>query len=286
MTETAAPAWSLSEDADGISWLTLDKPETSANVLSAAVLAELNDYIARFERTPPRGVVLISAKKSGFSAGADIKEFTGIRDEAEGYVLIRRGQQVFDRLAALKCPTVAAIHGFALGGGLETALACRYRVGVADERLSLGLPEVQLGLHPGFGGTVRTVRLIGVRAAMELMLTGKPVRGEKALRLGLLDRLVPEAELRAAARALVLKPPAPRRASLGQRLLGLAPLRPFLRGALTAEVAKRAPEAHYPAPYAIIELWARYGAHGNEAFEGEAHSMARLFLSDTHFKPK
>ena len=108
--------------------------------------------------------MLISAKKSGFIAGADIREFTGIRDETSGYTLIRRGQQVFDRLEALPCPSVAAIHGFALGGGLETALACRYRVGVADERLSLGLPEVQLGLHPGFGGTVRTVRLIGVRA--------------------------------------------------------------------------------------------------------------------------
>src|SRR5579862_2788214 len=225
MTETAAPAWSLSQDPEGISWLTLDKPGTSANVLSAAVLAELNEHVARFEQSPPRGVVLISAKKSGFIAGADIKEFTGIRDEAEGYALIRRGQQVFDRLAALPCPTVAAVHGFALGGGLETALACTYRVGVADERLSLGLPEVQLGLHPGFGGAVRTVRLIGVRAAMELMLTGKPVRGEKALRLGLLDRLVPEAELRAAARELVLKPPQPRRASLTERFLSLAPVR-------------------------------------------------------------
>ena len=281
MTETAAPAWSLSEDTDGISWLTLDKPGTSANVLSAAVLAELNDYVARFEQALPRGVVLISAKKSGFIAGADIKEFTGLRDEAQGYTLIRRGQQVFDRLEALKCPTVAAIHGFALGGGLETALACRYRVGVADERLSLGLPEVQLGLHPGFGGTVRTVRLIGVRAALELMLTGKPLRGEKALRLGLLDRLVPEPELRAAARQFVLQPPAPQRAPLTERLLSLAPVRPFLKGTLLAQVAKRAPQAHYPAPYAIIELWARYGAHGAEAYEAEARSMARLFLSET-----
>ena len=203
MTDTA-PAWKLERDAEGIAWLTLDKPNTSANVLSAAVLAELNEHLARLERELPRGLVLISAKKSGFIAGADIREFTGIRDEASGYTLIRRGQQVFDRLEALPCPSVAAIHGFALGGGLETALACRYRVGVADERLSLGLPEVQLGLHPGFGGTVRTVRLIGVRAAMELMLTGRPVRAQQALKLGLLDRLVPAPELRAAARELIM----------------------------------------------------------------------------------
>jgi 3-hydroxyacyl-CoA dehydrogenase / enoyl-CoA hydratase / 3-hydroxybutyryl-CoA epimerase len=191
MTEPTPAAWKLEQAADGIAWLSFDKPNTSANVLSAAVLAELNDYLARLEQERPRGLVLLSAKKSGFIAGADIREFIGIKDETEGYTLIRRGQAVFDRLEALPCPTVAAISGFALGGGLETALACRYRVGVADERLSLGLPEVQLGLHPGFGGTVRTVRLIGVRPAMQLMLTGRPVRAEQALRLGLIDRLVP-----------------------------------------------------------------------------------------------
>ena len=114
---------------------------------------------------------------------------------------------MFDRLEALPCPSVAAIHGFALGGGLELALACHYRVGVNDERLALGLPEVQLGIHPGFGGTVRSVRVAGVRTAMQLMLTGKPLRADKALAAGLLDRLVPEAELRAAARALALAPP-------------------------------------------------------------------------------
>jgi 3-hydroxyacyl-CoA dehydrogenase / enoyl-CoA hydratase / 3-hydroxybutyryl-CoA epimerase len=280
MTDTA-PAWKLERDAEGIAWLSFDKPNTSANVLSAAVLAELNEHLATFEREPPRGLVLISAKKSGFIAGADIREFTGIRDETSGYTLIRRGQQVFDRLEALSCPSVAAIHGFALGGGLETALACRYRVGVADERLSLGLPEVQLGLHPGFGGTVRTVRLIGVRAAMELMLTGKPVRGDKALKLGLLDRLVPAADLRGAARELILRAPPPQRPNLTTRLLSHALVRPFLKGPLRAQVARRAPRAHYPAPYAIIDLWARYGAHGSAAFEGEARSMARLFLSDT-----
>src|SRR6202011_938392 len=96
--------------------------------------------------------------------------------------------------------TIAAIHGFALGGGLELALACRYRVAVEDERLSLGLPEVQLGIHPGFGGTVRSVRLVGVRPAMQMMLTGKPVRADKALRIGLVDKLVSAQELRQAAK--------------------------------------------------------------------------------------
>ena len=281
MTDPAAAAWTLAHDADGIAWLTLDKPNTSANVLSGPVLVELDALLGQLEAQRPRGLVLISGKKSGFIAGADIREFTALEDEAAGYALIRRGQAVFDRLEALPCPTVAAIHGFALGGGLETALACRYRVAVADERLSLGLPEVQLGLHPGFGGTVRTVRLIGVRPAMEMMLTGKPVRAEKALKLGLIDRLVAEAELRSAARELLLQSPAVRRAPLGERLLSSAPVRVFLKSALTAQVAKRAPRAHYPAPYAIIDLWARYGAHGAAAYEGEARSMAHLFTTPT-----
>ena len=281
MTDDAARSWKTERDADGIAWLSFDKPGTSANVLSAAVLRELDAVLAGLEQDLPRGVIVISAKKSGFVAGADIKEFTGIANEANGYALLRPGQQVFDRLEALRCPSVAAIHGFALGGGLELALACHYRVGVADERLSLGLPEVMLGIHPGFGGTVRSVRLAGVRAAMQMMLTGKPVRGAQALQLGLLDRLVAEGELRAAARALVLQPPPRRRAPWRERLLSTAPARPFVRRSLIAQVARRAPRAHYPAPYAIIDLWSRYGAHGAQAFEAEARSIAHLFTTET-----
>ena len=283
MNDIASGSWTLARDAEGLAWLTIDKPGTSANVLSSGVLAELDGLLAALERDRPRGVVVISAKKSGFIAGADIREFTGITDAASGYELIHRGQEVLNRLSRLPCPSVAAIHGFALGGGLELALACRYRVGVADDRLSLGLPEVQLGIHPGFGGTVRSVRTVGVRPAMEMMLTGKPVRAEKARRLGLVDRLVPEAELRSAARELLLAAPAPppRRAPLVERLLGSAPLRPLVRRSLTGQVARRARPEHYPAPYAIIELWARYGAHGDAALEAEARSIAQLFTTES-----
>src|SRR5580698_1116043 len=210
-TNTAPPSWSSSTDGEGIVWLTLDKPGTSANVLSSTVLIELDALLRPLQQSAPRGVVVSSAKKSGFVAGADIKEFTGITDAESGYQLIHGGQQVLDRLEALPCPTVAAIHGFALGGGLELALACRYRVAVGDEKLSLGLPEILLGIHPGFGGTVRTVRLAGVRAAMEMMLTGKPLRAEAALRAGFVDRLVDQqSELVAAASEILLQRP-PRR---------------------------------------------------------------------------
>ena len=281
MSNDSARNWTLERDAEGVAWLTLDKPGSSANVLSGSVLLELDGLLAALEREPPRALVVLSAKKSGFIAGADIREFTGITDADSGYLLIHRGQQVLNRLAALPCPSVAAIHGFALGGGLELALACRYRIAVDDERLSLGLPEVQLGIHPGFGGTVRSVQLAGVRAAMELMLTGKPVRADKALRLGLVDALTTEGELREAARALVLRSPPPRRAPLLEQLLSSAPLRPLVRRSLIAQVARRAPRDHYPAPYAIIELWARHGAQGAAAYEAEARSIAHLFTTST-----
>jgi 3-hydroxyacyl-CoA dehydrogenase/enoyl-CoA hydratase/3-hydroxybutyryl-CoA epimerase len=281
MTDATTSSWRFERDAAGIAWLTIDKPGTSANVLSSAVLTQLDDLLATLERDPPKGVVLISAKKSGFVAGADIKEFTGLTDEASGYRLIRGGQDVMTRLASLACPSVAVLHGFALGGGLELALACTYRVGADDDRLSLGLPEVMLGIHPGFGGTVRSVRIAGVRTAMQMMLTGKPLRGKQALRAGLLDRLVAESELRSAAAELIAKkPPAPR-APLIERLLNLAPVRPFVRRSLEQQVARRAPREHYPAPYAMIDLWARHGAHGAAAFEAEARSIAHLFTTQT-----
>jgi 3-hydroxyacyl-CoA dehydrogenase/enoyl-CoA hydratase/3-hydroxybutyryl-CoA epimerase len=280
MTETGS-AWRMERDGDDIVWLTADKPGTSTNVLSSQVLRELDALLDRIASSPPRAVVVISAKKSGFVAGADIKAFSGITSAEGGYRLIHAGQQVFDRLEALPCPTVAAIHGFALGGGLELALACRYRVAVGDERLSLGFPEVQLGIHPGFGGTVRSVRLIGVRQAMEMMLTGKPVRADKALRVGLVDKLVPESELRSAARAIILAPPPPHQPSRTERALSWPLIRSFVQRSLIAKVAQKVRREHYPAPYAIIDLWARYGAHGAIAFEAEARSIAELFTTET-----
>ena len=281
MSSETGAGWRLERDGDDILWLWADRQGSSTNVLGSAVLAELDSHLAQILAAPPRGVVVLSAKKSGFIAGADIKEFTALSGEESGYRLIHAGQQVLEQLDSLPCPTVAALHGFALGGGLELALACRYRVAVGDERLSLGLPEVQLGIHPGFGGTVRSVRLIGVRAAMEMMLTGKPVRAEKALRLGLVDRLVGESELKAAARAILLEAPDPHRPSLGERLLSWPLVRSLVQHSIIAQVADKARPEHYPAPYAIIDLWSRFGAHGEAAFEAEARSIAHLFTTET-----
>ena len=277
----ATSHWSWSVDADGIGWLGADRAGASTNTLSRAVMTALDARLAEIERAPPRGVVVFSAKPNGFVAGADISEFTALATREQAFELIRAGQGVLERLERLPCPTVAAIHGFALGGGLEVALACRYRVAADEDKLSLGLPEVQLGLHPGFGGTVRAPRLIGVRAALDLMLTGKPLRARRALELGLVDRLVPRDGLKTAAAALLHELPPAGRAPLLDRLLALAPLRGLVAGRMLAQVAQRARRDHYPAPYAIVDLWRRAGATGAAADEAEAQSMAELFLSET-----
>jgi 3-hydroxyacyl-CoA dehydrogenase/enoyl-CoA hydratase/3-hydroxybutyryl-CoA epimerase len=246
------------------------------------MMREADEVLRRLEASPPRGVVIRSGKRSGFVAGADINEFTTLQDVAQAERLVKAGQSVIDRFEALPCPTVAAIEGFALGGGLELALACTYRVAVGNDRLTLGFPEVLLGIHPGFGGTVRSVRLIGASAALDLMLTGRNVRGAKALTMGLVDRLVDSADaLDDAARDMIRRRPAPRRAPLAQRILSWAPVRPFIARKARAGVARKARREHYPAPYAIVDLWERHGAKGRAAYEAEAASIAHLFLTPT-----
>jgi len=278
---TAATNWNVTVDDAGVAWMSLDKIGASANSLSRNVMEELSALIERFQHSPPRALIVTSAKKSGFVAGADIKEFIGIQSPEQAYEMIRQGQQVLDRLAALPCVTVAAINGFALGGGLELALACRYRIVADDASITLGFPEVMLGVHPGLGGTVRAVQLAGPIAAMDLMLTGRSIRPKKALELGLVDRLAPAGSLLEAAKVLALNPPPQSQGSLPGRFLNLAIMRPVLAGQLRSRVAKRAKPEHYPAPYALIDLWQRYGSTGQAAFEAEAHSMAKLLVTQT-----
>ena len=271
--------WSLAIDADRIAWLACDMAGGSANVLSAEMVRELAAKLTEIAALRPLGLIVQSGKASGFIAGADIKEFVKISTPAEGYELIRAGQSVMQQLADLPCPSVAAIRGFALGGGLELALACTYRIGADDAALSLGLPEVLLGIHPGFGGTVRSVQRIGVRAALELMLKGRPFRGARALSTGLLDALVPPLELAASAKALLLRRPSPRRPPLLDRLMNLGALRPLIAKRTEATLEGTVRRDHYPAPYAIVDLWRRHGAAGARAYEAEARSISELMCS-------
>ena len=278
---SAATNWTLESDADGIAWLTFDKPGTSTNVLAHDVMAELDAHVKAFTASPPRGLVIRSGKAGGFIAGADVREFVQLKTAEQAYELVRPAQRIFDAIERLPCPTVAIIHGFALGGGLELALACHYRVGVKGDKFSIGLPEVMLGIHPGFGGTVRAVRRAGVRTAMEMMLTGKTLRADKALRAGFLDRLVFPSDARAAARELVVRRPKPRQPRFMERVLSWPLVRGLVRKRLLAQVRAKVRPEHYPAPYAIIDLWSKHGAGGEAAFEAEARSISNLMVGDT-----
>jgi 3-hydroxyacyl-CoA dehydrogenase/enoyl-CoA hydratase/3-hydroxybutyryl-CoA epimerase len=278
---TPAPAWASETDANGIVWLSFDKPDSSANTLSRDTVVELGAHVDRLAASPPRGVVIRSGKSGGFIAGADIREFTGLASPEQAYELVRAAQKIFDRIESLPCPTVAIINGFALGGGFELALACRYRIGIKSDKFSIGLPEVMLGIHPGFGGTVRAVRRAGVRTAMEMMLTGKTLRADKALRAGFIDRLVFPADAEAAARELITRQPKQRAPGLLDRALSWAPVRGFVKQQLLAQVAAKARREHYPAPYAIVDLWAKFGARGAAAYDAEARSISQLFLTET-----
>jgi len=275
----SAGSWSLEFDPEGVAWLTCDVPGTSTNVLSAAVLQELAARLTEIRARASKGLVVRSGKSNGFIAGADIKEFQAIGSPQQGYELVRAGQAIIGQIEQLPCPSVAAVHGFVLGGGLELALACTYRIGADDTALSLGLPEVLLGIHPGFGGTARSVRTIGARAALQLMLKGRALHGRQALAAGLLDELAPLAQLAERARQRLLHRPPRRTAPLVDVTLNLRAVRPLIAKRLTATLRRTAPREHYPAPYAIVDLWRQHGGKGDASLDAEAHSISRLMCS-------
>src|ERR1700733_14827626 len=215
--------WRLRTDEDGIAWLLFDKKESSANTLSEAVLTELDGVLEKLERDRPRGLVIRSGKASGFIAGADIAQFTGVTDPAQIEALLTRGHAVLDRLDRLPLPTIAVIHGYCLGGGLEVALACDKRIAIDDA--SFGFPEVLLGLHPGLGGTVRLPHLISPVQAMTMMLTGKTERARRARSLHLVDAGTQERHLRAAVMSAVSGEMIAAKQGLLSRLMNLGPAR-------------------------------------------------------------
>jgi 3-hydroxyacyl-CoA dehydrogenase/enoyl-CoA hydratase/3-hydroxybutyryl-CoA epimerase len=275
------PDWFIETDDNNIAWLGFDKADSSTNVLSARVMSELNDRLAELEAVQPRAVIVHSLKKSGFIAGADITEFTQLDNEDQAYELVRAGQKVFDRLAALPVPTIALINGFALGGGLELALACDYRIVVDDDSARLGLPEVQLGIHPGFGGTVRSTQLVGPQAALDMMLTGRGLRPRAAKKIGLVDQVVPARHLKRAATQMAMAPPPRRKLGAKEKAMNSGMMRPMIAAMSHKQVAKKARKEHYPAPYAIIDLWKEYAGDPALMYEKEARSIARLMCTST-----
>lgn len=273
--------WHWTMDDAGIGWLAIDKKDASTNVLSRTVMAELETLLAAIASAPRRGLVIHSAKAGSFVAGADINEFPAIKSEEDACDLSRRGQQILSRLESLACPSVAVLNGNALGGGLELAMAATWRIGLPAEQPCLGLPEVQLGLHPGFGGTVRAVRLLGVRRGMELMLTGRSMTMKDAARCGLIDAISSPERWRRDAVELLSRPRPQRRPNLVDTLISLPVARGFVARSLCKQAQRKARPEHYPAPYAMIELWREHAGRGESAFEAEARSFGHLAATPT-----
>jgi 3-hydroxyacyl-CoA dehydrogenase/enoyl-CoA hydratase/3-hydroxybutyryl-CoA epimerase len=271
--------WNLERDAAGIAWLTMDCPG-AANTLSVASLRELDALLGELHHAPPAGLVIASAKPGSFITGADINEFPRLDSAERARDLTLAGQAVLARIAALPCPSCAVLNGHALGGGLELALACDWRVGVRGSEPVYGLPEVRLGLHPGFGGTVRAPRLLGVRKGLELILQGRSLTPGDARRAGLIDAEVEPGQWRESAVALLARGRRRPRRTFADRLLSLGSVRPFVARQLTARVSRQAPADHYPAPHAVIDLWQRFGAAETPAaYAAEAESFGRLVMT-------
>ena len=274
--------WKADRDAEGILVLTLDRADASVNALNRAVLDELAQIVERLSFEPPRGVVIRSGKSNGFVAGADIKEFEVYEKQGGVLASIENGQRVFQNLARLRCPTVAAIHGFCMGGGTELALACRYRVATRDPSTKIGLPEVMLGIHPGWGGTARLPRLIGAPQALPLMLTGRAAGAAEAKSLGLVDALTSNELLLDAAKEQIRHPHA---RPVVQRARAWAtnvwPVRQILAAVVRKQTAAKARPDQYPAPFALIEVWRRGGSSITQRLKLEARSVAKLAQTPT-----
>ena len=258
--------WHLINEENGIVVAVFDKAGESANSLSAEVMAEFGEILDQFDKQSPKGLIIRSGKEAGFIAGADIEEFSQLDSAEKGRALVTRGWNLFNRLAADPYPTLSLVRGHCLGGGLELALACRYLLAVDESGTKMGLPEVMLGIFPGWGGMLRLPKRVGPAAALDMMLTGKTIDAKRAKKMGLADDCVPPRVMEMAARQLVLSGQPRRPLPFMQRLLN-GPLKSVVANGARKQVAKKARPEHYPAPYAIIDLWQKHDGNALAAPE-------------------
>ncbi len=275
--------WRPQQRDDGVLVLYFDRADAAVNAFSQDALIELGGALERIALELPKALVIASGKASGFIAGADLKEFQEFDRKGTVNDAIARGQRTFQRLAELRCPTVAAIHGFCMGGGTEISLACRYRVASSDASTRIGLPEVQLGIFPGWGGSARLPQLVGAPAAMDMMLTGRALSAKAARGIGLVDKLAEPTTLIDTAAALALKGST---RPLKQRMLAWSTntfaARKLLAPQMAKQVARKAPKAFYPAPYALISTWQRSAGKGIGArLAAERKAVVKLAGSST-----
>jgi 3-hydroxyacyl-CoA dehydrogenase / enoyl-CoA hydratase / 3-hydroxybutyryl-CoA epimerase len=273
--------WRLERDTDDIGWLVFDKAGASTNTLSAEAMAELRAVLQQLALAPPKGLVIRSGKDNGFIAGADIEEFEQVKTVDDALVIVRRGWELFNELAAVPYPTLALVRGFCLGGGLELALACRYRVVVDEPGTRLGLPEVMLGIVPAWGGMRRLPRVAGAPAALDLLLTGRTIDARRAKKLGIADECVPPRIMMNTARGVILAKRDPRRLPFPLSLTLNHFVRPIIAAQARKQVVRRARREHYPAPYAILDIWSRHDGDALAVPASDPASIGELIRTPT-----
>ena len=271
--------WGINRDADDFLWLDFDKNDASANTIGEGVLEELDEILSEAEKDLPKALVIRSMKKGGFCAGADIKQFQEL-DENGMRDMLSRGHKVLDRLEKFPRPTIAVIHGHCLGGGLELALACKFRIGIKGN-LQMGFPEVQLGVHPGLGGTFRLTNLIDPTQAMTMMLTGKPAFNGQTKKRGLVDELVEERHVEKAVQAAANGDMEPHDQDFKDHAMNTLAARKVIAHQMRKKAEEKAPSKHYSAPYALIDLWEEYGGDRDEMQQNEIKSFAKLVTDET-----
>jgi 3-hydroxyacyl-CoA dehydrogenase / enoyl-CoA hydratase / 3-hydroxybutyryl-CoA epimerase len=278
--------WLFSIDFEGIAWAIIDRKGESMNSLGRRPTEELGEIVKAVETAAAsgeaKGLVLMSAKETSFIAGADIREFQNFDTEPRIKEAVRQTLELIDRIDRLPVTVVAAIHGYCLGGGLELALACDWRIADREEATRLGFPEVKLGIFPGLNGTVRSIELAGPTDAMTAMLTGRMLRPTAAKAIGLVDQLVPtHHNLRWAARKAVLQKRRSKGAPWWKRLMMKQPVRSLLAKQMRAKTAEKVREEHYPAPFRLIELFKQFGDDPVSMRIAETEMFAPLFVSET-----
>lgn len=288
---TVDSALTLEFDGDGVAWLIFDRPESKVNLLTGSVMQALDELLAEVEEEVRLGrtkaLVIRSGKPGAFIAGADIGEIAGITDPREAEAKAREGQRIFQRLEDLPIPSIAVIDGASMGGGTELALATSYRLATDRPETRIALPEVRLGIIPGFGGTTRLPRLIGPKRAIELIVTGKSVDAHRARRIGLVDEVIPAPRYEERVRRFAWERidhgrlRSPRRKAFLDRLLeDTGPGRTILFRQARQEILRET-GGHYPAPLAALRtISASLSLPLDEAFEREADAVGRLIASD------
>lgn len=275
-TEKTYKNWTVQKDARNIAWLTIDCPDRSMNALASDVMEELSDIVGTLELSPPAAMIVRSGKRNGFIAGADVKEFQSIDNVDAGRKLIERGWHLFNRIEKLSFPTLTLIHGACLGGGLELALACRYRIAVDSPKPVIGLPEVKLGIFPAWGGLMRLPRLIGPQTALNMMLTGRTLDGRRARSAGVVDLLVAPRVAEKSAVDLVTSGKPARKAKGLAGMLNHAPLKSLVASQARKSVKQKDPYGHYPATLTMLDIWEKH--EGDPLADPQA--LTRLLQSD------